>query len=58
MTSLIGTAIMIIRATKKLLNSSGIKPVKNLNESDVVLPGEWHAGLVSTGRVPEKEGCV
>ena len=41
---------MIVRATKKLLNTSGIKPVKNLNESNVLLPGEWYAGLVSTGR--------
>ena len=41
---------MIVRATKKLLNTSGKKPVKNLNESNVLLPGEWYAGLVSTGR--------
>ena len=41
---------MIVRATKKLLNTSGIKLVKNLNESNVLLPGEWYAGLVSTGR--------
>ena len=41
---------MIIRATKKLLNTSGIKPIKNLNESATSLPGEWYAGLVSTGR--------
>jgi len=41
---------MIIRATKKLLNTSGIKPVKNVNELDAPLPGEWYAGLVSTGR--------
>ena len=41
---------MIVRATKKLLNTSGIKPVKNLNDSDVLLPGEWYAGLISTGR--------
>ncbi len=41
---------MIIRATKKLLNTSGIKPVNNLNELDTPLPGEWYAGLVSTGR--------
>ena len=41
---------MIVRATKKLLNTSGIKPVKNLNESDASFPGEWYAGLVSTGR--------
>ena len=41
---------MIVRATKKLLNTSGIKPVKNQNGSNVPLPGEWYAGLVSTGR--------
>ena len=41
---------MIIRATKKLLNTSGIKPIKNLNETDAPFPGEWYAGLVSTGR--------
>ncbi|MEA1897842.1 MAG: hypothetical protein U9N53_09300 [Bacteroidota bacterium] len=41
---------MIIRATKKLMNTSGVKPVKNLKESDIALPGEWYAGLVSTGR--------
>jgi len=41
---------MIIRATKKLLNTSGIKPVKNLNESIALLPGEWYAGLVSAGK--------
>jgi len=41
---------MIIRATKKLLNISGIKPEKNLHESETSLPGEWYAGLVPTGR--------
>ncbi len=41
---------MIIRATKKLLNTSGIKPIKNLNESAAPLPGEWYAGLVSAGK--------
>lgn len=41
---------MIIRATKKLLNTSGIKPVKNLNELNAPLPGAWYAGLLSTGR--------
>lgn len=41
---------MIIRATKKLLNTSGIKPVKNLIHSDSPFPGEWYAGLVSTRR--------
>ena len=41
---------MIIRATKKLLNTARIKPEKNLYESDTPLPGEWYAGLVSTGK--------
>lgn len=41
---------MIIRATKKLLNTSGLKPVKDLNEHEAPLPGEWYAGLVSTGK--------
>ncbi len=41
---------MIIRATMKLLNTSGIKPEKNLDESDTPLPGEWYAGLISTGK--------
>ena len=42
---------MIIRATKKLLNTSGIKLEKNLHESDAVLPGEWYARLVSAGKL-------
>lgn len=41
---------MIIRATNKLLNTSGIKPVKNLDEIQSALPGEWYAGLVSLNR--------
>ncbi len=41
---------MIIRATRKLLNTSRIEPVKNLNEPKAPFPGEWYAGLVSTGR--------
>ena len=41
---------MIIRATNKLLNTSGIKPVKNLDEITSALPGEWYAGLVSLNR--------
>ena len=41
---------MNIRATRKILNTSGIKPEKNLHESDTPLPGEWYAGLVSTGK--------
>ena len=40
---------MIIRATKKLLNISRIEPVKYLDESEAPFPGEWYAGLVSTG---------
>ncbi len=32
------------------MNTSGIKPVKNLHESDNPLPGEWYAGLVPTGK--------
>ena len=43
-------ARMIIRATKKLLNTSRIEPIKNLNESKDPFPGEWYAGLVPTGR--------
>ena len=41
---------MIIRATKKLLNTSRIQPIKNLNESKGPFPGEWYVGLVPTGR--------
>lgn len=41
---------MIIRATNKLLNTSGIKPVRNLDEIESPLPGEWYAGLVSLNR--------
>lgn len=38
---------MIIRATKKLLNISGITPVKNSNEPFKVMPGEWYASTIS-----------
>jgi hypothetical protein len=38
---------MIIRATKKLLSTSKIKPVSNTNEAVDNLPGEWYANLVS-----------
>ncbi len=38
---------MIIRATKKLLNTSGIRPVKNLNDQTSRMPGEWYASTVS-----------
>ena len=41
---------MIIRGTGKILKTSGIKPVKNTNEVVSELPGEWYAGLVSTGK--------
>jgi hypothetical protein len=44
---------MIIRATKKLLNTSGIESIKNLTEPVSALPGEWYAGLVPTG-IPGK----
>jgi hypothetical protein len=38
---------MIIRATKKLLNISGITPVKNLNDPNKKMPGEWYASTIS-----------
>lgn len=41
---------MIIRGTKKILKTSRIKPVKNTDEITSELPGEWYAGLVSTGK--------
>lgn len=41
---------MIIRGTNKVLKTSGIKPVKNLSEISTELPGEWYAGIVSTGK--------
>ena len=41
---------MIVRATTKLLKTSRIKPVKNIDEINSDMPGEWYAGLVSTGR--------
>lgn len=41
---------MIIRGTNKILKTSGIKPVKNTDEITSELPGEWYAGLVSTGK--------
>ena len=40
---------MTIRATKKLLNISGIKPVKFKDASNDILPGDWHAKTVKTG---------
>lgn len=42
--------MMIIRATNKLLKTSGIKPIKNSDELLPDLPGEWYAGLISMGR--------
>jgi hypothetical protein len=38
---------MIIRATKKLLNTSGINPIRNLNDPDKNMPGEWYASVIS-----------
>jgi hypothetical protein len=38
---------MIIRATKKLLNTSGINPIRNLNEPEKNMPGEWYASTIS-----------
>jgi len=38
---------MIIRATKKLLNTSGITPIKNLNDPNKNMPGEWYASTIS-----------
>jgi hypothetical protein len=38
---------MIIRATKKILNTSGITPIKNLNDPNKNMPGEWYASTIS-----------
>jgi len=38
---------MIIRATKKLHNISGIKPIKNTNDPNKRMPGEWYASTIS-----------
>jgi len=38
---------MIIRATKKLLNTSGITPIKNLPDPIKNMPGEWYASTIS-----------
>ena len=38
---------MIIRATKKLLNTSGMTPIKNLNDPNKNMPGEWYASTIS-----------
>jgi len=38
---------MIIRATKKLLNTSGITPIKNLIDPNKNMPGEWYASTIS-----------
>ena len=37
---------MKIRATTKLLNISGIKPIKDVNDPLDALPGEWYAASV------------
>jgi hypothetical protein len=42
---------MIIRATSKLLNISGIKPVKFSAPSTDVFPGDWYAKTVKTGHL-------
>lgn len=42
---------MIIRATKKILNISGINPVKFSNNSTEILPGNWYAKTVKTGHI-------
>lgn len=41
---------MKIKATKKLLNISGIKATKDPHPSGYELPGEWFASLVSMNR--------
>jgi hypothetical protein len=38
---------MIIRVTKKLLNTSGITPIKNLTDPNKNMPGEWYASTIS-----------
>jgi hypothetical protein len=38
---------MKIRATTKLLNISGIKPIKDESPATETLPGEWYAAAVS-----------
>ncbi len=42
---------MIIRATNKLLNISGIKPVKLNDVSTDIFPGDWYAKTVKTGHL-------
>jgi len=44
---------MKIRATKKLLNTSRIKEIKDLSPLEDKLPGEWYACTVSMG-IPGK----
>lgn len=46
---------MIIRATKKVLNLSRIKPEKKDSELTEIFPGEWYVDLISLGR-PGKFG--
>ena len=38
---------MIIRATKKLLNTTRIDPRKNLDNPKIEMPGEWYASTIS-----------
>ena len=38
---------MIIRATKKLLNTSRIASIKNLDDLKTEMPGEWYASTIS-----------
>jgi len=38
---------MIIRATKKLLNTSGITPIKDPSDPNKNMPGEWYASTIS-----------
>lgn len=40
---------MIIRATRKLLNISSIKPIKHIEDSTDILPGDWYANILKTG---------
>jgi hypothetical protein len=40
---------MIIRASKKLLNISGINPITHIDDSTEILPGDWYANILKTG---------
>ena len=48
---------MIIRATSKLLNISGIKPFKFSAPSTDVFPGDWYAKTVKTGHLGKMLYC-